>query len=236
MTKLLASVKDKHEALMVLNAGVDIIDLKNPDQGALGALRYEDIAEIVALVNGAGITSATIGDLPMVPELIVQAMQSTAETGVDIVKVGFFPSARSLECIEAISALNQNGMKVVAVLFADRHPDFGLLDHFKHAGFFGVMLDTAGKDGRHLLDHLPLSKAGVFIEQAKALGLVSGLAGSLRLDHLHVLKPLNPDYIGFRGALCNEADRKSALCDTRLQTLKAMLHKNNIAMQNAVHA
>ena len=46
MTGMLASVNTIDEALWVLNAGVDIIDLKEPANGALGALEPETITTI----------------------------------------------------------------------------------------------------------------------------------------------------------------------------------------------
>lgn len=47
MTGMLASIKNLREAEFVLNANVDIIDLKQPEFGALGALPVELVAEIV---------------------------------------------------------------------------------------------------------------------------------------------------------------------------------------------
>ena len=38
MTQLLVSVKNSEEAMLVLAAGVDIIDLKDPSMGALGEI------------------------------------------------------------------------------------------------------------------------------------------------------------------------------------------------------
>ena len=51
MTHILASVKNVKEAQAVANTGVGIIDLKDPSKGALGALSYERINEIVTYIN-----------------------------------------------------------------------------------------------------------------------------------------------------------------------------------------
>ncbi|MGZ4980235.1 MAG: (5-formylfuran-3-yl)methyl phosphate synthase, partial [Methylobacter sp.] len=91
MTGMLASVNSVAEALQVLSANVDIIDLKQPALGALGALETDLVKSIVDEINGRCPVSATIGDLPMQPELVYQAVQAMAETGVDYVKIGFFP-------------------------------------------------------------------------------------------------------------------------------------------------
>ena len=52
MPKLLVSVRNAHEAGLALDAGVDLIDVKEPSRGALGAASPRHIHEILRLVNG----------------------------------------------------------------------------------------------------------------------------------------------------------------------------------------
>ena len=47
MTGMLASVATLAEARLVEESGVDIIDLKNPAEGALGALPLAEVVRIV---------------------------------------------------------------------------------------------------------------------------------------------------------------------------------------------
>ena len=75
MTQMLASVVNLEEALIALEAGTDIIDLKNPAQGALGALLLTVIRDIVMALAGAVPVSATIGDLPMQPDILEKAVK-----------------------------------------------------------------------------------------------------------------------------------------------------------------
>ena len=49
--KILASVRDGGEALLALSAGVDVIDLKEPNHGALGAVSVEAVQAVVELRN-----------------------------------------------------------------------------------------------------------------------------------------------------------------------------------------
>ncbi len=91
MTGMLASVNSVEEALLALAANVDIIDLKQPALGALGALETDLVKTIVAKINGRCPVSATVGDLPMQPEIVYPAVKAMVETGVDYVKIGFFP-------------------------------------------------------------------------------------------------------------------------------------------------
>ncbi|MGZ8935852.1 MAG: (5-formylfuran-3-yl)methyl phosphate synthase, partial [Methylobacter sp.] len=62
MTGMLASVNNLKEAALVLSANVDIIDLKQPALGALGALETDSVKKIVTWVDGRCPVSATIGD------------------------------------------------------------------------------------------------------------------------------------------------------------------------------
>ena len=227
MTQLLASVTSRTEASLAMAAGVDIIDLKNPAAGALGALPLTVIEEIVATVGDLKPVSATIGDLPMQPALLVDAVRKTASTGVDFIKIGFFDD-NVAACLDALASLAADEIRLVAVLFADRSPDLGLLPQLRDSGFYGVMLDTGVKDGRSLLDHMPLSDLRAFTVQAKHHRLYCGLAGSLRISHVADLARMQPDYLGFRGALCLGEERKSTVSRDKARALCEMLQKYNI--------
>jgi len=65
MTLFLASVRDAGEAEMAMTAGADIIDLKDPHSGALGALNLKTIASCVRSIARRAPVSATVGDLPL---------------------------------------------------------------------------------------------------------------------------------------------------------------------------
>ena len=90
MTKMLASVCTVEEAVLVLNVGVDIVDIKDPEKGALGALSIAAVKQIVEEINGQTIVSATIGDHPYQADVIKPLILEMDNTGVDIVKVGVF--------------------------------------------------------------------------------------------------------------------------------------------------
>ncbi|RFC66860.1 MULTISPECIES: (5-formylfuran-3-yl)methyl phosphate synthase [Mesorhizobium] len=211
MTKMLASVTGPEEAAIALAAGADIIDLKDPSTGALGALAPATIRETIKAVAGRRPVSAVCGDLPMQPDRIRSAAEEIAETGVSYVKVGFFPSDQAEACAAALAPLAKRA-KIIAVLFADLSPDLALIDVFQRHGFNGVMMDTANKSGGRLLDHLPPQYIPGFINLAKASGLMCGLAGSLEAPDVPRLLPFLPDFLGFRGALCG-ADSRTGQID-----------------------
>jgi (5-formylfuran-3-yl)methyl phosphate synthase len=231
MSRLLASVSTVEEALSVLEGGADIIDLKNPQQGALGALPLSLVRDIVRAVVRRRPLSATVGDLPMIPQMLMQAVAEMASTGVDIVKVGFFGHEYHAECIRALQPLAAQGVNIVAVLFADAEPDLDMLPLLSKAGMHGVMLDTAKKDGKSLRHHLADAQLESFVEQARSLGLLTGLAGSLSMEDIPDLVRMQPDYLGFRGALCSESDRHSVLEPQRMMNLRDMLYSCNTTLK-----
>ena len=227
MTRLLASVTSVDEAATALEGGADIIDLKNPREGALGALSLQTIQQIVDFVGSRAPVSATIGDLPMQPSTMVDMVRRTADTGVDIVKIGLFGHMNHAECIDAVSTLTATGVRVVAVLFADSLPDFGALPRLANAGFYGVMLDTEDKKAGRLVDCLSEDVIYNFLLSGRRLELLTGLAGSLRAEDVQALASLAPDYLGFRGGLCLDGDRNAAFDPVRMKHIACLLREYN---------
>ncbi len=222
MTKMLASVTGTDEAEIAISGGADIVDLKDPKAGALGAVATEIVQRTVTAIAGRRLASAVCGDLPMEPATIRAKVQEIAATGVDYVKIGFFPSTNAAACADALAPIARRS-KLIAVLFADLAPDFDLLPHFARHGFHGVMVDTADKTKGRLLDHLPPARIPVFVSRAKALELAVGLSGSLEAPDIPRLLPFAPDFLGFRGALCSETQRTRSIDAEAVREIRALI-------------
>lgn len=208
MTGFLASVDNLEDAITVSEHGADIIDLKDPSQGALGGLTIKSIHNIVDHLWEKSIVSATVGDLDADVSLILDSIEKVADTGVDYVKVGMFSQAHIDKCLPTFEYHARRGIKIIAVLFADVNFDIQqTVKICKKAHLTGVMMDTAGKNAGSLLLHRDVNELSNFIHTAKNLGLLTGLAGSLREKDIETLLPINPDYIGFRTALCKDLKR-----------------------------
>ncbi|WP_036300203.1 (5-formylfuran-3-yl)methyl phosphate synthase [Methylomarinum vadi] len=210
MTGMLASVNSLEEALLINPLDIDIIDLKQPAEGALGALPPEQVHQIVTAIDGCKPVSATVGDLPMLPEILCPAVTSMAATGVDYVKIGFFPGDKWTDSIDALSDFTADHA-LIAVLFADNAPDLSYLPTLRQAGFSGVMLDTMDKSRGSLSEIMTMADLAQFVNQAKQLDLLCGLAGSLQSGDVPALLALNADYLGFRGGLCEQHNRVAHL-------------------------
>jgi len=223
MTQLLISVTNIEEAQLALAHGADIIDLKDPSQGALGALPLPTIAAVMTLVNAQKPVSATIGDLPMQPAVILKGVTALMALKVDFIKIGFFATDDYQPCLTALHQLTQAGAKLIAVLFADHsyHPE--LIASIKQAGFIGIMLDTANKNGLTLMDHYSAEQQLKFAQQVFTQGLLLGFAGSLQLKHVAALKKINPTYIGFRGGVCHDNQRQLGLDVHKIKAIRTAM-------------
>lgn len=219
MTGMLASINSVDEAQLILNTSVDIIDLKQPKQGALGALSIATVKDIVLLVDNIKPVSATVGDIPMQPEMVFNAVVAMAGTGVDYIKIGFFPGGDWKKTLFKLSSITQQGQKLIAVLFADTQFDINTIALLKTSGFSGVMLDTMNKSNGSLTQVMTLAEINKFVTAAKDAGLMCGLAGSLKANDIPVLKNLKPDYLGFRGALCIKNKRTASISNHAISSI-----------------
>lgn len=236
MTAMLASVSSSWEARQVISAGADIVDLKDPSRGALGALSTTSVADIVNMIDGRKPTSATIGDLVAGPTTICRAVRAMSETGVDYVKVGLFAGMAEVSVVETLAEECARGTRVVIVLFGDRNPNVELLPLIAASGCTGVMLDTANKNSGSLRDCCAHAELAGFLCKARTLGLLAGLAGSLRYDDVLPLLELSPDYLGFRGALCRGPKRVSLIDRGKVQTIRTLISQHAVGRRQGGEA
>ncbi|HLH11623.1 MAG TPA: (5-formylfuran-3-yl)methyl phosphate synthase [Methylovirgula sp.] len=221
MTLMLASVADAAEAEIALIEGADIIDLKDPSQPPLGALDDATIRAVVATVGGRRPVSAVAGNEPRTPA----GAERLAATGLDYIKIGFFPNETraGLELLRPLASR----AKLVAVLFADLPHDFELLADLAAAGFKGAMLDTATKGNSRLLDHIDIAGLRRFVDLCRHAKLMCGLAGSLEPPDIPRLLPLDPDFLGFRGALCVGHARAQRIDAARVKLIRDLIPRES---------
>jgi (5-formylfuran-3-yl)methyl phosphate synthase len=218
------------EAKVLYEGGIDVIDIKNVKEGSLGANFPWIIREVVqAFPPRPGLRfSATLGDLPYKPGTAALAALGAAVSGVDYVKAGLHGVHTYAEAKAMMQAVVQAckghraAITVVAAGYADYRrfgglPTGELVAAARDAGADLVMVDTAIKDGTTLFDALSLEEIDGFVQAARAAGLQVALAGSIQQAHLPVLKQLQPDVVGVRGALCEQGDRTTGITLGRVQ-------------------
>ena len=216
--KLLVSPKDESEALEAAQGGADIIDVKNPAEGSLGASFPWIIRRVREIISIETDISATLGDLPNLPGTASLASLGAAVSGANYVKVGLMgPSSVEeatylMECVVRSVGQLDPPVKVVAAGYAD-WKRAGTIDPLlipeiaKRSGSQVAMLDTKIKDGKRLFDFLSEGDLRLFIEKSHSMMLSAALAGSLRKEDIPILLRLGVDIIGVRTAACEGRDR-----------------------------
>lgn len=231
--KLMISVRDEQEAAAALAGGADIIDVKNPAEGSLGAGRPETIAAIVRAVQTVTPVSASIGDVPNLPGTVALAGLGAATCGVRLVKVGLLGARTGAEAANLLDAVSSalrmtNGtVGLVACAYADAAL-VGSLDPLElpdaAAPFVeGCLIDTAIKDGRTLFQCLSEETIIRFIQQCHDRGLFCALAGSLQQADLSKALALGAEIVGVRTAACEGGQRNGSISATLVGRLRASL-------------
>ena len=228
--KLLVSVVDADEARAAAAAGADIVDVKNPAEGSLGAPSPSVIAQVRAAVSPELPVSAAIGDMPNLPGTAALAALGAASSGATYVKVGLWGVSTEGEAVALLGAVRDGaaGAVVVAAAYADARrvapaplaPE--LLPRVAAAAGVGVcLLDTAVKDGRGLLEWLTPDELSSLVADAHAAGLQVALAGALRAEDLPAVGATGADVIGVRSAACGDGRRSGPLDPARVRALRA---------------
>ncbi len=219
--KILASIKNIDEIENAVRGGADIIDLKNPEEGSLGAAAPWDIKSLKEYYKDQ-IISAAIGDFPNLPNTAALAALGAAVSGADYVKIGLLGvKSRSdalkvmKNVVKAVKSFNPE-IFVVGAGFADFQKvnsinPLELPEILHEANADIVMIDTAIKDGHTLFSYFDESSLRKFVDSAHEFKIQAALAGSLSINHIPFLKKIHTDVIGFRTAICDNGNRVSGV-------------------------
>ena len=223
-TGLLVSVRSAAEAVAALDGGADILDIKEPSRGSLGRADDEIITAVFKTVAGRGLVSAACGELlenlpiPSVPRLEF-VKWGLADCG----PLRDWPSR-----LEQAAAKLPANCRPVAVAYADwkraRAPTLEDVSRAVCALRHGALLiDTWQKDGKSLLDFLPVQEIEMVIRRCRMAGIPVALAGALDRSAMKRLLPLAPAIVAVRGAACRDGNRNKEIDRNRVRRLSALL-------------
>ncbi|TKA00847.1 (5-formylfuran-3-yl)methyl phosphate synthase [Actinacidiphila oryziradicis] len=226
---LLISPDSVEEALDCAKAAehLDIVDVKKPDEGSLGANFPWVIREIRDAVPADKPVSATVGDVPYKPGTVAQAALGAAVSGATYIKVGLYGCTTPEQAIDVMRGVVRAVKEyrpdafVVASGYADAHRigcvnPLALPDIARRSGSDAAMLDTAVKDGTRLFDHVPPEVCAEFVRLAHEADLLAALAGSVKVGDLGALTRIGTDIVGVRGAVCEGGDRNTGRIQPQL--------------------
>ncbi|MDG6257742.1 MAG: (5-formylfuran-3-yl)methyl phosphate synthase [Methanomicrobiaceae archaeon] len=214
--QLLVSPSSIEEAKDALAA--DIIDVKKPSEGSLGANYPWVIHAIKGLTDKP--VSAAIGDFSYLPGGAALAAYGAAAAGADYIKVGlkFDGAEKARELIEGVvkAVKGEFPEKYVVIASYGDHTRLNTISPFDmaplaaDAGADVAMIDTGIKDGRSVFEYFDEARLNEFVAMNNDLGITTALAGSLKFEDIDPLKRINPDIIGVRGMVCG-GDRGNAI-------------------------
>ena len=240
--KLLISPANVKEAAEAVAGGADIIDVKNPLEGALGANFPWVIKQIREMTPQKIEVSCALGDVPNLPGTVSLAALGAATLGVDYVKIGLYGLKSADEAVYLLQNVAKAArdcnpkIKVAAAGYADaeRIGSINPLDipEIAYKGRVDVaMVDTAVKDGKTLFDFLSTKQLKKFVDASHSFGLEAAFAGSLRKEDLTVIRGLGADIAGLRGAACTGSNRVKG--EMRRELVRELA---DIVKQSALHA
>jgi uncharacterized protein (UPF0264 family) len=225
--KLLVSVINQRDAGEAVEGGADIVDVKNPAEGALGANFPWRIREVRDVVPADLEVSATIGNLPYLPGTAALAALGAAVSGVDYIKAGLYGARSPSQGFEIMRSIRRaveeitHKVKIIAVGYADYRElncvsPFVLPEIAHKAEADGVMIDIDRKDGRGLFDYFKHAEVKGFVEAAHSFNLIAALAGSLGPDNVIAVDDVGADIFGVRRAVCCKVDGNTSLVERGL--------------------
>ncbi|QDT43545.1 hypothetical protein Pan241w_36470 [Gimesia alba] len=245
--QLLVSAMHRDEIAPALAGGCDILDFKDPTQGALGMIDAETLYSISDYFQTHPIdipVSLALGELtdrladsktPLIPSAITYLKMGLANTqGMD----HWYSDWQDLK--KRIEATGQTTFQWIAVAYADWEQANSISPQDVLAAAIesecaGLLIDTYLKQGQTLLDHLSLDELNTLIEQAHAHQLKIALAGSLRQKDLAALSSISPDIIGIRSAACRGSLRTDSVQEQAVRAFRQQLERQTVLSESGRH-
>ncbi|QDT34041.1 (5-formylfuran-3-yl)methyl phosphate synthase [Thalassoglobus polymorphus] len=243
LPKLLVSVRNAQEARIAAEAGVDIIDLKEPKQGSLGMVLPTVLRECVAsvrAVNSRCQLSAACGELVEFAPLVPPASLS----GFNYFKIGLAGmhgkenwQATWQHMRDQLGPENgESTPRCVAVAYVDsanaNAPEIeDVIEAAAASDCAGVLFDTFQKNDMRFSDWVSDSRLKHFLKVIHQHGMFCSIAGKLTLadvSHFSKFSENVPagravDVIAVRSAACIQDQRTSEVSAARIQELQERL-------------
>lgn len=222
--KLLVSVRNLEEARMAVDAGVEIVDLKEPARGSLGAVSLEVARGIGRQLGQKTRLSLAFGELNDFDHITLfdrrlLGMFTFAKIGLAGCQSVRHWKSRWQDWAQRVGEY----VSPVAVAYADhsncRSPSVEeVVELAIDADARYFLIDTWKKDGRCLFDYLTTDQLNDLIQPLRTRQIQIAVAGSLMPGHLTHVSDIRPDIIAVRGAVCDQQNRNDQinpdmLCD-----------------------
>lgn len=227
--QLLVSPASIEEAKLALAA--DIVDVKRPEEGSLGASFPWIIRAIKDLTHKP--VSAAIGDFEYKPGGAALTALGAAAAGADYIKIGlmFEGAEEAGDVIRAVVRAVKDPYPekyVVIAAYSDWErlntiSPYDLVPVAAKAGADITMVDTGIKDGKSTFEFMNEADLIRFTQMNRDLKVKTAIAGSLKFEDVETLKRINPDIIGVRGMVCG-GNRRDMVREDLVMKAVSMVH------------
>ncbi|MCC9604648.1 (5-formylfuran-3-yl)methyl phosphate synthase [Blastopirellula sp. JC732] len=236
MTQLLVSVRSAEEASAALAGGADLIDVKEPSLGSLGAADPQVWRDVIQMVRAQVPVSVALGEISDGE----RRFDADSFRGASMAKYGLANMADSAIWMSlAARAYEQvpRGCARVAVYYVDQSrakcpPLHDVLRWSGQISATTILFDTLVKDGQTLFDFFTPSELTAAIATIHEAGMKVACGGSLTAEHFAAAISAGADILAVRGAAC-EGSRTSRVNRERVRDLKAKL--NSFVGEGKVH-
>ncbi|WP_437186481.1 (5-formylfuran-3-yl)methyl phosphate synthase [Planctomicrobium sp. SH668] len=227
--KLLVSVRNSHEAQVALEAGVDILDIKETLRGSLGRADLAVIKEITQIAHSSQIViqvSAAWGELHEFAHSESQLHEGESIPQLSYIKMGLSHLKEELNwkslwlnvrqvllhrCRESLPPPQWIGVVYVDSEAAQSPDTDEILSAAIDTGCAGVLFDTFLKGSGSLLDHLSRQRLQAIVKQLHQAGLMVIAAGKVALEDVNVLAEAGVDVVAVRSAVCFDNNRMQGI-------------------------
>lgn len=234
MPLLLVSVRSATEARLALEAGVDVLDVKEPSLGSLGAASDDVLAEIgqIAANRPGRLFTAALGELT---DLVDSSRLPAIPASFGLLKVGLsgcrslsdWPMqwARVRESIgsRAGKRFDWAGVAYVDEREADAPPVEDVLKAAIEAKCRFLLLDTWSKSEGRLTDFFSDRALVELGRKCRETGLQLAVAGRLRFEDLSDSLIAAADVVAVRSAVCRNQQREGAIDPEAIQKWRSVL-------------
>ena len=228
MTGLLISIRDDQEATLASQFPIGIIDVKEPDRGALGcadkselwrivARLGDDVVKSVALgelrdrIDGPGFGCALASESADANEVVRPHSDGELISHFRFAKIGLAGALR-IEHWQQHWLVFANslptGVQPVGVAYLD-HERCGspspaeVMELIKCQSNGAMLVDTFDKSSGDAVSLWGFEKIKNLVIRARQKSISIVVAGSIKESHLFELIKCEPDFVGVRGAVCN---------------------------------
>jgi uncharacterized protein (UPF0264 family) len=216
--QLLVSVRSEDEALAALAGAAQLVDVKEPSRGPLGAADVEVISSVVQAVAGRVPVSVALGEW-------ADYSPVRLPEGISFAKWGLSRTSRA-----ALGDIRETtGPVPVLVAYADheraRSPSpEEIVEAACQLSFRVVLIDTFQKDGSNLLDWLSVEELMAIRHRLEVAGTALALAGSINESLIELLVDVGPAWFAVRGAAC-DGGRGGRISTQRVRRLREVIER-----------